>query len=341
MYRKIIFFIAAIYIYFLSIFSGLFLFVPVVFLKIYNENLGNFFKNIFYINSSFIIKNFLNTEVFVNSNKLVKQLVNEQKQILLTQNHFTEIDYFFMSWFLTNLDSLRNIFYYNFINVAKKFVGNVFIGIGFLSLISKDIYLCRDIKKDYKVLSKNNDCNLIYIFPEGTCFNKFTRKKSDMFVKENNLVKYKYHLYPRITGLYTIVKNHKKFRTIYDLTVVYDSIDKKNIGEVYRFFDFFTKYDFPNRVYINIQNYQLDNSADLQSIVEYIYMKKDTFIHKFKPDQNQFEKMSYNKNVALVCFIFINILSYFSFKLFIQYDFVRSLYCIQILAYLIYFNLFY
>ncbi len=341
MLRKIIFLLVALYLYAISLFSGLMLFVPVVMLNKFNKNIGNFFKNIFYLNCAFIVKYLLQVDVFVNSNKLVRNIIDNPKQIILTQNHFTEIDYFFMSYFLTNLDSFNNLFNFKFINVAKKFVGNIFVGIGFYSLISKDIYLCRDIKKDYKVLSKNNNCDLLYIFPEGTCFNKFTRIKSDLFIKENNLIKFKYHLYPRITGIYTLVNSHKKFRTIYDLTVLYDTIPKKNIGEFYTFASFIYKYNFPNRVYININNFDIDNSEYLQSTIEKIYQKKDNFIHNFKIEHNQFVKMDFNNILSFICFFIINIISWYSFKILLYSPFVKNLYFVQVIGYIIYFNFFY
>jgi 1-acyl-sn-glycerol-3-phosphate acyltransferase len=342
MLRKIIFLFVAIYMYIISVLSGLFLFVPIITLKNFNFNIGNVFKNIFYINCAFIIKNFLQVDVFVNSNKLVYNLINEPTQIILTQNHYTEIDYLFMSWFLTNLNTFNNLLYYSFITVAKKFVGNIFIGIGFYSLISKDIYLSRNITKDYRVLSKNNNCNLLYIFPEGTCFNKYTKKKSNLFIKKNKLIKYKYHLYPRTTGIYTLINTHKKFKTIYDLTVLYDTIPKNIIGQQdYLFTDFIFKYNFPNRVYINIDKIPIDNSSYLQSILEYVFIKKDNFIHNFNIEQNQFQKMDFNDLLAFGCFIFINCISYFSYLILVNSSFIQYLYLGQILTYLVYFNFFY
>ena len=90
------------------------------------------------------------------------------------------------------------------------------MGNGIFGLFSKDIYLNRNIELDKKNLKNNNNANLVYIFPEGTVFNKDTKIKSDIYCKNNNLPIYKYHLYPRITGIETIYKYHPYYQKIYD-----------------------------------------------------------------------------------------------------------------------------
>ena len=67
---KLPFIIFVIHFYFNYLFSGLLLLIPVtIFNKFYNKNIGFYFKNIYAINTSFIITNFLQLQVFVNSNK--------------------------------------------------------------------------------------------------------------------------------------------------------------------------------------------------------------------------------------------------------------------------------
>lgn len=340
--RKVIFFFISLYILFSSLFNGLLLITPVMITNIYYKNFGCAFKNIMYINIAFIIKYFLGTEMYVNSNKYVQAMFNEKNQIFLIQNHFTEIDYLFQTYFLTNLNSALKILNYKFICVAKKFVGNIFIGVGIHSLFSNDLYLTRDINIDAKnILKKHNDCDMIYMFPEGTCYNEFTKKISDEYTKNNKLFKFQYHLYPRLTGMFLLIKKNRDLRKIYDLTMIYDTIPKEKYGQVYRLYDFFYKYDFPNKIFVNIENYPIDSTIFFQEKIEFIYMNKDNFINNFNPNQNKFEKFNFNNNIALGSFIIYNLILLLSLRLFIKYELIRTFYFFQIIIYLFYFNFLY
>lgn len=340
--RRILFFIIILYFYIASLFTGLLIMFPVVVTSLYDNNWGYAFKNILYISISFVIKYLLGTEIYVNSNKLAKEMFEIQNQTFLIQNHFTEIDFFFQTYLLTNLNTLKKILKYKFINVAKKFVGNVFIGVGIHSIFSKDIYLARDINIDNNKIAKRYDeCDMIYMFPEGTCFNYDTKKKSDEYVKSNKLLKFQYHLYPRITGMFLLTKKNKNLRTVYDITAVYDTITKDMIGQVFRFEHFFYKYDFPTKVFFNIKKYPIDNSIFFQEKIEFIYMAKDNFIMDFNPNQNQFEKLNYNFIVGFGCFVVFNFFTLLSIGFFTEFEIVRTYYLLQVISYLIYFNFFY
>lgn len=342
--RKLLFLIIVLYLYISTLLTSLLLICPVMINNIFskNKNWGYTFKNILYINISFIIKYFLRTEIYINSNKLVDNLFNETNQVFLIQNHFTEIDYFFQTFLLTNLNTPHKLLNYKFLSVAKKFVGNIFLGLGIFSLLSNDIYLVRDINIDCRNISKRYDeCNMIYMFPEGTCYNKFTKAKSDEYIKENKLIKYKYHLYPRLTGMFLLIKKNPNLRTVYDMTMVYDTIPKEKYGEPFRFEHFIYKYDFPNKVFINIERYPIDNSIYFQDRIEYIFIRKDNFLMNFNQYQNQFENIIYNSFIAFFCFILFNFTAILSLGMFIEFELIRVYYFIQILAYLIYFNFFY
>lgn len=339
--KTIIFLFIVLYIYIFSLFNALLLMGPVLILNKFNKDTGFIFKNILYLSISFVLKHFLKIDVYVNSNKLVKQMFDEKKQIFLIQNHFTEIDYLFQIYLFGNMKNMYRAISYKFANVAKKFVGNAFLGIGIHSMLSNDLYLARDINVDNKIISQKYDYDMIYMFPEGTCFNYDTRLKSNNYVKQNNLIKFKYHLYPRLTGLLLLLKKNKNLRTIYDLTVVYDTIPKKIFGEKFKLQDFFYKYEYPSRVYINIQNYTITEISTLQQQIEYIYTNKDNFIKTFNPNQNQFEIVKFNNLLTLSCFSIFNILAFVSFYFWINYKLISKLYWIEIIFYLIYFNFFY
>jgi 1-acyl-sn-glycerol-3-phosphate acyltransferase len=339
--KTIIFLFIVLYIYIFSLLNALFLMTPVFALNKLNKDTGFIFKNILYLSISFVLKHFLKIDVYVNSNELVKQMFDEQKQIFLIQNHFTEIDYLFQIYLFGNMRNMYRALSYKFANVAKKFVGNAFLGVGIHSMLSNDLYLIRDINIDNKVIGQKYDYDMIYMFPEGTCFNHETRLKSNNYVKQNNLVKFKYHLYPRLTGLLLLLKKNKNLRTIYDLTVVYDTIPKKIFGEKFKLQDFFYKFEYPSRVYINIQKYKIKELVVIQEQLEYIYTNKDNFVKNFNPNQNNFEIVKFNNFLTLSCFTIFNLIGLYSFNLLFNFGFVKKIYFLEIIFYLIYFNFFY
>jgi len=247
----------------------------------------------------------------------------------------------FQIYLFGNMRNMYRALSYKFANVAKKFVGNAFLGIGMHSMLSNDLYLQRDINIDNKIISQKYDYDMIYMFPEGTCFNHETRLKSNNYVKQNNLIKFKYHLYPRLTGLLLLLKKNKNLRTIYDFTVVYDTIPKKIFGEKFKLQDFFYKFEYPSRVYINVQRYNVENISNLQEQIEYIYTNKDEFVKNFNPNQNQFEIVKFNNLLTLSCFSIFNFIGILSFVLFLKYGLIYKLYFLEIFFYLIYFNFFY
>jgi hypothetical protein len=331
------FIIVSLYINIMYFFSGLFLITPITLLNYNNQKFGFFIKNIYYINIGFILKYLLKTEIYVNSNKLIDKLMNEKNQVVLTQNHYTEIDYLFLSYILSNINSFYKMFKYKLMFVAKKTVGYIFLGVGLFSTFSKDIYLKRNINNDSNYLNNNNNANILYIFPEGTCYNINTKVISDKFVKDNKLINYKYHLYPRITGLSTIIDNHYKYKKIYDLTVLYDTINKEKLGNVFKLHSFIYKYKFPTKVYININKYDIHDNIELKTKMEVIFKNKDKFIHNFNTNHNKFEKINYNFYIGFKCFIISNIISLLSIYSFINFEFVKTFYLFELIFYLFYF----
>ena len=138
--KTITFFIIILYIYIFSLLNALLLFSPVLLVNKYNKDTGFIFKNILYLSISFVLKHLLKIEVYTNSNKIVKQMFEEKKQIFLIQNHFTEIDYLFQIYLFGNIKNAYRAFTYKFVNIAKKFVGNAFLGVGMHSMLSNDLY---------------------------------------------------------------------------------------------------------------------------------------------------------------------------------------------------------
>ncbi len=335
---KIKFLLLFLYIYINYLMSALILMTPVSFLNLYSQNYGFGIKNIYFISIAFVLKYIMGTEVFVNSNKLVNSLIKEDRQVIVIQNHFSEIDYFFISYFLTNFKNFYELFRFKTIFVAKKLVGNILIGVGMFSLLSKDLYLKRDIKCDYKNICSNNDANLLYIFPEGTCFNFITKKISDKYTKKNNLTKFKYHLYPRTTGIYNLMKSHPKYNIVYDFTVMYDTITKDELYNVHKFHHFLYKYEFPSRIFINIRKYNLNINDEFENKIEDIFESKDNFIKNFDINKNKFDKINFHYEMGLTCFIMSNLITIISIYLYYKYDFIRTLFFFEFISYLIYYN---
>ena len=116
---------------------------------------------------------------------------------------------------------------------------------------------------------------------------------------------------------------------------------KKIFGEKFKLQDFFYKFEYPSRVYINIQKYKITELNLIQEQLEYIYTNKDNFIKKFNPNQNNFEIVKFNNFLTLSCFTIFNIIGIYSFSLLINFGFIQQIYFLEIIFYLIYFNFFY
>jgi len=329
--------IIALYIYFSYLLTGLLFLCPITLINIFNKNVGFFIKNVYAMSIGFILKYILKVELYVNNNKIANELINNDEQIILIQNHFSEIDFLCLSYFMLNI---KRSFNFKLISVLKKNVGLLLIGFGLISTLSKDLYISRDINNDKKLLKKNNNSNILYIFPEGTCYNKKTKEISDKYVKKNNLIKYKYLLYPRVTGLMTIINSHKNYKKIFDFTVLYDTILKKDLLENHKFIYFFYKYKFPTKIFININKYNIDNDLNnnkLKDLLEDIFYDKDKFIKKFDINNNNFIKFNSIYYKGCLSFISTLLISFISIYLFIVFDFIKSLYFVEIICFILYF----
>lgn len=314
-------------------FSSSLLITPCILIYKFNKNIGFNVKNMYYISLSFILKYLMDIEIFVNSKIIFEKISsnNKDKNILIS-NHLTEIDFMLTTFIVNKFDHLKNI---KIISVSKKIIGFFLTGIYMFIIISKDILLDRNINKDYDRLSNNNNANLFFIYPEGTCFDKEKKIISDNYTQKNNLPSYKYLLYPRLTGLEIILKKFK-YNKIYDITLVYDTIDKKMYGKNYDLLTFIYKYKFPRRIFINIDKYNLTPDIKVKTLIESIFLKKDMFIENFNPNANKFEPIKYNNKLGLVSFILTMSFSLFSLYLFYSNKYIRMFYLLETLLYFSY-----
>lgn len=336
------FVILTIYLFFLYLFNVLLVFPIISLINLVFPKTGFMLKNSFTSSLSFFIKYFMKTNIYVNDNNLFKELSNNKNKILIS-NHISELDFLFNSFIVNNFGN-----YYNntFIATSKKMIGYFLLGPSILSVLSKDIYLNRNIGKDTEILSSNNNATLLLIYPEGTCFSKNKKLQSDNYVNKNNLYLFKYHVYPRITGLQTIITNND-YDFIYDITIIYNTIPKEKYGEEYTFYKYLYNYVFPQQVFLHIKKYEIDNrkfvtdDKYVEKLLVKIYKNKDKIISSFDVNNNKFVNIDYNFYSGLINSVLFGLLSILSVYLFYQYAFIKILYLMQIVFYFIYFRFIY
>lgn len=334
--------VVIIYIMFYINFFTSIIFIPSIIFKFYEpEKSKKYFtmiKNIILNSTGFITKLLLLPNIYTNSNDIVNLITNNKfKKNLIVSNHPTELDFLLNSLIISNTD------YSNVnLNLAKKEIGYILPSFGFFGILVKDIFLHRNIKNDMCKLNKKINFNTLLLYPEGTCFNSKRKLISDNYCVKNNLMKFKYHLYPRTTGLELIIKSNPEIKYIYDITIVYDSIKKNDYGLHYNIINFMLgKFELPNKVFFQISKYKINKyEKNNKHMIENIYISKDKFVEKFNSNFNNFIPMNYNFYKGFSCFAIINLISLFSIYLFIKLSFIKYLYFFQFAVYYIYFYLY-
>ena len=128
--------------------------------------------------------------------------VKTNKIDIIISNHINTLDFCLNSVLVKNFDN-RNI--ENCLKEKFTYIP----GIGFFTCFSNDIKLNRKIKyaKDeiIKTVKKLNN-SVIIIMPEGTRFSNEKLKLSNEYSKKNNLQIFKNILYPKMKGLWTLIK---------------------------------------------------------------------------------------------------------------------------------------
>jgi 1-acyl-sn-glycerol-3-phosphate acyltransferase len=312
-------------------------FSPIILIHFYfhkYDSFINIFKNIVWSSISYLTYILLFKNVYVNSNKYIKEiLLNEDKSNIIISNHISDLDFLLHTFIFTN-----STLYSKNIGIAKKNVGYQVPICGFFGLFTGDIFLHRKIEYDIDKLYKKINFNNLLIFPEGTCFNDQTKKISDDYCDKNKLIKYNYLLYPRITGIKTIIKNNKNIKCIYDFTIIYDKITPNKYGVDYNVFTYILNMDLlPNKVFIKINKYKIKTDMIIEKQIENIYLHNNKFIEEFDINNNKYIPIKYNYSKSLVCFIGINLLTLISIYLFIKFNFIKYIYTLEFLLYYIYF----
>ena len=323
-------------------FGLLLLSIPILsiqFLFYKKKYLINLFKNIVDSTISFFIYNVLFTNIYINSQRNFEMITNDHgRQKIVISNHLSELDFFLCLLFVNNIK--------NYINteisfISKKMIGYYLIYFGIYGTLTNDIFIERNFEKDANKLSKKLDFNIMFMFPEGTCFTKDRKQKSDEYCNKNNLQIYKYHLYPRMTGISEIIKNNPKISCLYDITIIYDNIPKKKYGNHYSLINYINKNSLPQKVYININKYNIHyNKEDLVEKIEDIYKNKDNFIKNFDVDNNNFVPLKYNYYIGFINFNLMNFVCLSSIYLFCKYNYIKYTYISEIIIFYIFFYFF-
>jgi len=290
-------------------------------------------KNIVINSIGFITKILLFPNIYVNSNNILTKYNINNKNLIIS-NHPSELDFLLSFIFYNNCNLINKN-----ICLVKKMIGYQIPIIGFFGLLSGDVFLQRNINNDINKLNKELNFNFMLLFPEGTCFNYNKKLISDNYCDKNNLMKFKFHLYPRTTGFELIINNNKNINYIYDLTIIYDEIIKNNYGDHYNIINYLlNKFKISNKVFIQITKYKINRKKSFnKNIIENIFLTKDNFIKKFDIINNNFIPIKYNYNKGFGCFIIINLICIISIYLYIKYYFIRYLYFFQFLIYYLYF----
>lgn len=298
----------------------------------------NIGKNIIWSSISFITHMLIFSNIYVDTNELIDEIqLNNSKSNIIISNHLIDLDFLIHNIIFSNT-SLNSIN----IGIAKKIVGFQLPICGFYGMFVGDIFLHRKIEIDICKLNKKMHFNNLLIFPEGTCFTKERKHISDNYCNKNSLIKFNYHLYPRMTGMRNIIKANKDIKYIYDITIVYDSIRKNGYGKHYTFFSYLCKlHPFPNKVFIKINKHKINNDdLDLEKQIEQIFYYKDKFIEEFNCSNNKFVPIKYNYVKGFGCFALTNLLTISSIFLFYRFSFTRYLYWGEYILYILYFIFF-
>lgn len=333
--------IILIYLLFYITVGELLLFIPLILLNIlyFGNNKKNIFfslKNIINSSISFILVGLYPLKININSIKLLDEINSINKKKIIISNHPSELDPFILSVIFNNYNNL----YSRTIYLSKKILGIIIPSLGLISIFTDDVYLDRNINVDKNKLDHKINFDKLICFPEGTCFNYQRKKISDKYCKKNNLLTFKYHLYPRTKGLELIINNNSNnfdISYIYDLTLIYNTIDKKNYGSHFNFLSFIYKNKFPTNIYINIVKYKINKNDNLIKKIENIYINKDKFIENFNPSYNNFSTLNYYYYYGLLNFIIINFICIVSFYLLYTFIILRYIYLIELISFFTYF----
>lgn len=161
-----------------------------------------------------IIQNYFIDNIIINEH--IKSENTNNIDVIIS-NHISTIDFIIIITVLHNM----NIKDYYFV-MKSSLVKVPVLG----DLIGDDIHLTRNWNLDKDLIIdqiKKIKYGKIFIYPEGTRYDKKKHRESKRFCFENKLPIYNYTLAPRVKGLHSIIsllKSENRFGNLYDLTLI-------------------------------------------------------------------------------------------------------------------------
>ena len=216
-----------------------------------NKESSNFFKNYIQKLMNFIYQNGFSKIYF--SGKYVKT----DKIDIVISNHTNSIDF-------TLNSLLYDYFDYRSINYLIKRNTSYIPAFGFICSSSTDILINRNIEDDRNIIInkiKKMKDSVIFIMPEGTRFTPEKQKKAIKYANENNLPVFKNTLFPKMKGLWLIIKilkSQNRLGNLIDFTVHIENI----MGKAAYLPDLLNKDLGDTRVLINTYKIPTDDSLE-------------------------------------------------------------------------------
>jgi len=152
---------------------------------------------------------------------------------------------------------------------------------GLKYLVESDLLIDKD--RCIKNLDNINEPCIIFIFPEGEIINNIALKRSHCYSIDNNLHVFNNILYPRMRGLYQIIKGNK-MGNIIDISTYTPDIDWKSINSIDTYPYIFKKEIGP--IYNIIKTYKIKQKSqwgydNFKKWFLKIWIKKDIILDKY------------------------------------------------------------
>jgi 1-acyl-sn-glycerol-3-phosphate acyltransferase len=237
---------------------------------------------------------------------------------IIISNHTNSIDFILNTVLADNFDK-KNIHF--FIKRNTSYIP----AIGFIASSSADILINRNIEDDKNIIInkiKKINNGVIIIMPEGTRYTPEKYEKAIKYSKDNNLPIFENTLYPKMKGLYYIIKtlrDSNKLGNLIDFTINIENIMGKKA-----YLPYILKNDIGDtKVIINSYHIPKDNTLDdyddFKKWFLNIWKEKDIKLNKINDYKYQKlpVKISFMYVISLIIllslFFFINIETKFKF----------------------------
>jgi len=259
------------------------------------HTISSHFLNNLYNNLYLVYKNGFDSKIYLNGNMLTSNKID-----IFICNHINYLD-FLIPYSILDKSNKNTIFLYSKYMDNLLFMGNLFKYSNNISLkknINEDRH---NILKNVKNLSNNH---IIFLYPEGTRLSKKKLLDSKKYSKDNDLHSYDNLLYPKIKGLYTIIKilnKANKLGNIIDCTIKIDGLNINDNGIKH-----LIKKDL-GKTYVIIKNYKARYFEDYKIFKKWfiqIWDKKEEFLINYK----RYKYIEFNYELKISNIILTNLI---------------------------------